>query len=84
MLGKNSGQLHLHDTMVYEQLIPKNHILIKIAQVFDFQYVYSLVTKSYSNIGRKSKDLEMMLKILLLEYLLKLSDPEVKKKFKQI
>lgn len=80
MLGKNSGQLHLHDVMVYEQMIPKNHILIKIDQVFDFSFVYDLVSENYSNIGRESKDPEMMIKILLMEYLFKLSDIEIKKR----
>jgi len=77
MLGKNSGQIDVIDHMIFEKLIPKDHILVKIDKIVDFSFVYGKIKDKYSAIGRGSKDPIMMLKILLLEYLYRLSDVEV-------
>ena len=75
MMGRNSGQIDLFNSMIFERLIPKNHLLIKIDSIIDFSFVYDLIKDKYSNItGRQSKDPVMMLKICLLEYLYNLSD----------
>jgi transposase len=80
MQGKNTGQLNVYDIMVYTQMIPENHLLLKIDKTFDFEFIYDLIKDNYSAIGRESKDPIMMTKILLLEYLYKLSDVEVNKR----
>lgn len=43
MLGQNNGQLEIIDLMIYEQLIPEDHILREIDKTFDFAFVYDLV-----------------------------------------
>lgn len=80
MLGENSGQVDVFNNMIFERLIPKDHLLVKIDSIIDFSFVYDKVKDKYSPLGRKSKDPVMMLKILLLEYLYTLSDGEVRKR----
>ncbi|MEA4962366.1 hypothetical protein [Lutispora sp.] len=63
MLGKNSGQIDIFNNIIFERLIPKDHLLVKIDSIIDFSFVYD-------------KAPLMMLKILLLEYLYNLSDVE--------
>ena len=65
--------------MIFERLIPKDHLLVKIDSIIDFSFVYDKVKDKYSPLGRESKDPLMMMKILLLEYLYTLSDVQVKK-----
>lgn len=77
MMGKNNGQIDVFNNMIFERLIPKNHLLLKIDSIIDFSFVYEMVKGRYSNLGRHSKDPVMMLKICLLEYLYNLSDVEV-------
>lgn len=77
MMGKNSGQIDFFNNMIFERLIPKDHLLLKIDSIIDFSFVYDMVKDRYSDIGRHSKDPVMMLKICLLEYLYNLSDPQV-------
>ena len=82
MLGKNTGQIDVFDHMIFERLIPKDHILIKIDKIVDFSFVYEKIKDKYSAVGRGSKDPIMMLKILLLEFLYRLSDVEVVNRIK--
>ena len=63
--------------MIFEKLVPKDHLLIKINSIIDFSFIYDKVKDRYSHVGRGSEDPVMMVKILLLEYLYNLSDPEV-------
>jgi len=80
MLKKNNGQLDVFDHMIFEKLIPKDHLLVKIESIIDFSFVYDMVKAQYSAIGRGSKDPMMMVKIFLLEYLYRLSDVQVSKR----
>jgi transposase len=77
MLKKNDGQIDIFNHMIFEKLIPKTHLLVKIDSVIDFSFVYEKIKDKYSDMGRASKDPVMMVKILLLEYLYRLSDVEV-------
>jgi len=77
MLKKTKGQLDMFDYMIFEKLIPKDHLLVKIDSIIDFTFVYDILKNEYSDIGRGSKDPAMMIKILLLEYLYNLSDVKV-------
>lgn len=74
MLSKNSGQVDIFNHMIFEKLIPKDYLLVKIDSIIDFSFVYEKVADRYSHIGRGSKDPVMMVKIFLLEYLYNLSD----------
>ncbi len=60
--------------MIFDKLVPKDHLLAKIDSVIDFSFVYEKVKNKYSHLGRSSKDPIMMVKIFLLEYLYNLSD----------
>lgn len=77
MLGKNNAQFDVFDQIIFDKLIPKNHLLVEIDSVVDFSFVYDELKDQYSPIGRESKDPVMMFKILILEYLYTLSDPKV-------
>ena len=77
MLSKKSGQIDIFNIMIYEKLIPKNHLLVRIESLMDFSFVYDIVKSKYSEIGRKSEDPVVLFKLNLLEYLYKLSDSAV-------
>jgi len=80
VLGKNNPQIDVFNHMIFERLIPKDHLLVKIDSIIDFSFVYDMVKEKYSDIGRKSEDPVMMLKICLLQFLYNLSDPKVIKR----
>jgi len=80
MLGKNNPQIDVFTHMIFERLIPKDHLLVKIASIIDFSFVYDMVIDKYSEVGRKSEDPVMMLKICLLQFLYNLSDKKVVKR----
>lgn len=40
MLKKNDGQIDIFNHMIFEKLIPKNHLLVKIDSIMDFSFVY--------------------------------------------
>ncbi|MCC5910301.1 MAG: IS1182 family transposase [Clostridiaceae bacterium] len=82
MMGKNSGQIDVFNSMIYEKLIPKDHLLVKIDTIIDFSFAYDMLKDCYKDLGRKSKDPAMMLKICLLEYLYNLSYIEVVSRIK--
>lgn len=77
MLGRNKGQIDIFNQMIYEKLIPKNYILLKIDDIMDFSFVYDIVKDYYSNVGRESYDPLILFKLCLLEYLYVLSDRKV-------
>lgn len=35
MLGKNDGQMDLYSSIIYDTLIPKNHLLLKIESTIE-------------------------------------------------
>lgn len=39
MLGNQSGQIDIFNNMIYEKLIPKDHLLLKINNIIDFSFV---------------------------------------------
>ncbi|WHH60634.1 hypothetical protein [Petroclostridium sp. X23] len=40
MMSKNSGQIDIFNSIIFEKLIPKDHLLIKIDSIIDFPFVY--------------------------------------------
>ena len=62
---------------IYDK-IPDNHILRRIGDIIDFGFVNDILKDSYcENFGRPAKEPEMMMKLLLLQYLYDLSDVKV-------
>lgn len=81
MLSTNNPQIDVFTQMIYDKLIPKDHLLVRINETIDFSFFYEIVEDCYSkNQGRPSKDPVVMLKLILLEYLYNLSDVEVSKR----
>lgn len=77
MLKRHDGQIDIFNSMIFERLIPKDHLLIKIDAFVDFSNVYDIVKESYSEIGRGSWDPLIVFKMCLLGYLYRLSDTKV-------
>lgn len=77
MLGKNHGQIDIFNQMIFERLIPKEHLLLKIDNLIDFSFIYDIVKDYYSQVGRESYDPVILFKLCLLEYLYVLSDRQV-------
>lgn len=76
MLKGNKGQLSFYSVLF--DRIPENHILKRIDSVIDFSFVNEYLEKSYCKYyGRPAKEPEMMMKLLLLQYLYNLSDVQV-------
>lgn len=58
--------------------IPENNTLKLINKAVDFSFVTKILEKSYNRYyGRPAKDPEMMIKLLVLQYLYNLSDEKV-------
>ncbi len=79
-MGIDNKQVDMFDYMIFEKLIPKNHLLVKIDSIIDFTFVYDIVKDLYSKVGRASIDPVVMFKIELLEYLYDLSDVKLKER----
>ena len=70
----------IYGPIVYENLIPENHILYKINQVIDFSFVNEACSDLYSlTTGRPVKNTpEMMFRSSIVQYLNNFSDrPQV-------
>lgn len=77
MLKDNKNmQLSIY-SLLYDK-IPENHTLKLINEAVDFSFINKLLEKSYCKYyGRPAKEPELMVKILVLQYLYNLSDEEV-------
>lgn len=76
MLRNESKQLSFH-SILFDR-IPEKHILRSIDNAVDFSFINEFLEKSYSKYyGRPAKEPEMMMKLLLLQYLYNLSDVQV-------
>ncbi|NMA06240.1 MAG: IS1182 family transposase [Ruminococcaceae bacterium] len=76
MLKSELKQLSVH-SVLYNK-IPENHILKSINNAVDFKFINELLEGSYCKYyGRPAKEPEMMAKLLILQYLYKLSDVQV-------
>ena len=64
-------------SLLYDK-IPENHILKLINDAVDFSFINKLLEKSYCKYyGRPAKEPELMVKLLVLQYLYNLSDERV-------
>lgn len=68
MMGRKSKQLCM--VMIdMEELIPKDHLVRKIKEAIDFDFIYEEAETYYSVIGRPSIDPVCLMKMLLIGYL---------------
>ncbi|WP_354020159.1 IS1182 family transposase [Exiguobacterium sp. PvP048] len=84
MMGKRD-QHHRSEniTITLEQLVPQDHLVRKVDQVMDFEFVYPLVEKLYcENNGRPSINPVLLIKMALLQYLF--SIPSMRRTIKEI
>ena len=76
MLNDKNNQLSIY-SILYDK-IPENHTLKLINEAIDLSFVTKLLEESYSKTqGRPAKDPELMLRILILQYLYDLSDERI-------
>ena len=76
MLKFEAKQLNFY-SQLYNK-IPENHILKKINSAISLEFINDLLKDSYcSNFGRPAKEPEMMIRILILQYLYNLSDERI-------
>jgi len=69
MTEQRGCQLKLHSVTI-EDLVPANHLLRKVEQVVDFDFIYDAVRDLYSeNNGRPSVDPVVLVKYLLVGFL---------------
>jgi transposase len=68
MMGRQDNQLKITvvDISTY---IPKNHLLRKIDEQIDFNFIYEKAERYYSTIGRPSIDPVLLMKILMIGYI---------------
>ena len=68
MMGCKSRQLCMV-IVDMEELIPKDHLLRRIKEKIDFDFIYEEAKEYYSPIGRPSIDPVCLMKMLLVGYL---------------
>lgn len=68
MMGRKTGQMQMV-IMDIGSIVPKNHLLRRIDESIDFEFIYEKAAPYYSSIGRKSIDPVSMTKMLIVGYL---------------
>ena len=77
MQGQQSSQVSFFG-MIYEDLIPRDHLLRQLSEAVDFSFVGPLVSDRYCpDNGRPSWDPLVLFKVVFLQFLYDLSDREV-------
>jgi len=76
MLKDKNNQLSIY-SILYNK-IPENHNLKLINSAVDFGFITNLLEKTYNKYhGRPAKDPELMVRLLILQYMYNLSDEQV-------
>lgn len=67
MMGKQNGQIQIVilDT---DSIIPQDYLLRRIKNCVNFDFIYEKAAPYYSNVGRKSIDPVILIKMLLIGY----------------
>jgi len=70
MLKPRSAQASFYGSYLCDKIVPVEHLLRRINQVFDFAFVNDLVKDRYTpDFGRPAEDPEFMHRLCLLQYL---------------
>ncbi|BAL80246.1 transposase [Caldisericum exile] len=78
MIGKQNKNANFFDSYVFDNLLPKKHILLDIKKEIDFSFVEEEVRDLYdTKNGRPAYPPEVLFKMLFLEFYYNLSDVEV-------
>lgn len=68
MMGKQNGQIQIA-ILDIDSMIPEDHLLRQIKDHVNFGFIYEKAAPYYSNVGRKSIDPVILIKMLLIGYL---------------
>lgn len=68
MMGKRDKQMQMI-ILDIDSMIPQDHLLRQIKNCVNFDFIYKKARPYYSNVGRKSIDPVVMIKMLLIVYL---------------
>lgn len=68
MMGKQSGQIQMV-ILDIDSMIPGDHLLRRIKNCVNFDFIYEKAAPCYSHVGRKSIDPVILIKMLLIGYL---------------
>ena len=68
MMGKQSGQIQMV-ILDIDCMIPEGHLLRRIKDHVNFDFIYEKAAPYYSHVGRKSIDPVILIKMLLIGYL---------------
>ena len=68
MMGKQSKQIQMV-ILDIDSVIPKDHLLRRIKDCVNFDFIYEKAVTYYSHVGRKSIVPVVLIKMLLIGYL---------------
>lgn len=68
MMGKQSGQIQMV-ILDIDSMIPGDHLLRRIKNCVNFDFIYEKAAPCYSHVGRRSIDPVILIKMLLIGYL---------------
>jgi transposase len=69
MMGQRQFETKLYYELSLDRLVPKDHLLRRLAAAVDFSFVRSLCRPFYSHTGQPSVDPVVIFKMLLVGYL---------------
>ncbi|PZG36374.1 IS5/IS1182 family transposase, partial [Listeria ivanovii] len=70
MLSKHQQQARNQLVAIsLDDLVPEDHLVRKVDNVINFDFIYPLVEHTYSHTGRPSVDLVVLIKLVLIQYL---------------
>ncbi|WP_418747603.1 transposase [Frisingicoccus sp.] len=67
-MGKQTTQIQMV-ILDLDSMITENHLLSQIKNRVNFDFIYEVAAPYYSNVGRKSVDSVILIKMLLIGYL---------------
>ncbi|MBU1650776.1 transposase, partial [bacterium] len=70
-------QRSFFDTQIYDRLIPKNHLLVRLKAAIDWSFIEEETRHYYQRRGRHARSPVLLFKMLLLAYLYNLSERRV-------
>jgi IS5 family transposase len=70
-------QKSFFDTQVYDRLIPRDHLLVKLNRVLDWSFIEIACEPFYSQLGRKGESPILLFKMLFLAYISNMSEREI-------
>jgi IS5 family transposase len=70
-------QRSFFDTQIYDRLIPKDHLLVRLNQVIDGSFIEKETRSFYQRTGRRACSPVVLFKMLLLAYLFDISERRI-------